>query len=422
MAKSRNRRNKRIRIDTARENLLKLNADLNDQIECRKAAEAVHPGTEPRMKGVRTRSEVRGIIATTDDFVELISKNDDGPDDESHVAEVLRDLLCFFAPYYRALLNGNFKEAAHNTVTLEMDPACCNIFTSSLIELDPAKNDHDPALRQQIPPIDRRLQHSSSTEFIAERLAPDSTREYNDALYDGIPVDFARELKTRLAPHREVPQDCACCHSPCNYHEHDNTEEWKLTSQHGVLAAILRKRRHMGSEESHSLSSTTDMIQVTAATEDDTEDDASEKSSKPFQALIDKDLCFFSTDYRAALRGGFLESRNKSVVLDLKTTDCRHLIEWLYSGRLPDVLRTTQLFSLYVFADKTDILALRRAIMTRVVEVDETMPAFFEAAVALDSLSSTSPLYRWLLDTYVHHWMSKYPTEEDMLPNQVPML
>lgn len=52
-------------------------------------------------------------------------------------------------------------------------------------------------------------------------------QEYNDALYDGIPVDFARELKTRLAPHREVPQDCPCCHSPCNYHEHDNTEEWE---------------------------------------------------------------------------------------------------------------------------------------------------------------------------------------------------
>jgi hypothetical protein len=51
MTKARNRRNKRIKIDAARENLHKLNADLSDQIDCRKAAEAVHPGTTPLIKG-----------------------------------------------------------------------------------------------------------------------------------------------------------------------------------------------------------------------------------------------------------------------------------------------------------------------------------------------------------------------------------
>ncbi|KAG9659442.1 hypothetical protein KCU64_g3851, partial [Aureobasidium melanogenum] len=114
MTKARNRRNKRVEID------------------CRKAAEAVHPGTTPRIKGIWTRLEVRGIIATTDDLVELISKDDNESDDESHVAEVHRDLLCFFAPYYRALLNENFKEAAHDTVILEMDQACCSMFVQWL--------------------------------------------------------------------------------------------------------------------------------------------------------------------------------------------------------------------------------------------------------------------------------------------------
>ncbi|KAG9568787.1 hypothetical protein KCU71_g7234, partial [Aureobasidium melanogenum] len=268
MTKARNRRNKRIRIDAARENLHKLNADLSDQIDCRKAAEAVHPGTTPRIKGIWTRSEVRGIIATSDNFIELISKDDDESDDESHVAEVHRDLLCLFAPYYRALLNGNFKEAAHNTVILEMDQACCNMFVQWLYtgfipwhdpwsfcqlyiladqtmnltlrrtimtqlfdtKFDPSINDpNTAALLNSLP------SNSPLTRYVFDRLVHHTrhmgrhfrTREYNDALYDGIPVDFARKLKTRLAPHREVPQDCPCCHSPCNYHEHDNAEEWK---------------------------------------------------------------------------------------------------------------------------------------------------------------------------------------------------
>ena len=127
-------------------------------------------------------------------------------------------------------------------------------------------------------------------------------------------------------------------------------------------------------------------------------------------------LCFFSEYYRAALQGGFLEAGNKSVVLDLKTADCHSLVGWLYTGRLPDAPRN-DLFGLYVFADSTDILALRRAIMTRVVKSEnQTLPTFSEAAVALDSLPSTSPLYRYLLDTYTHHWMFEYATKEDMLP------
>ncbi|KAG9700012.1 hypothetical protein KCU95_g1043, partial [Aureobasidium melanogenum] len=270
MTKARNRRNKRIRLDAARDNLYKLNADLRDQIECRKAVEAVHPRTEPRIKGVWTRSEVRGIIATNDDFVELISKDDDESGDESHVAEVHRDLLCFFAPYYRAIFTGHFKEVAHNTVILEMDQACCSMFVEwlytgfvpqhdpwSLCQLyifadqtmnltlrrtimtqlfdfkfDPSINDpNTAALLSSLP------SSSPLTRYVLDRLVHHTRQkgchfrkqEYNDALCDGIPVDFARELKTRLAPHREVPQDCPCCHSPCNYHEHDNTEEWELS-------------------------------------------------------------------------------------------------------------------------------------------------------------------------------------------------
>ncbi|KAG9839077.1 hypothetical protein KCU98_g4531, partial [Aureobasidium melanogenum] len=209
-------------------------------------------------------TKVRGIIATTDDLVELISKDDNESDDESHVAEVHRDLLCCFAPYYRALLNENFKEAAHDTVILEMDQACCSMFvqwlytgfiswslcqlyifadqTMNLIlrrtimtqlfdsKFDPSINDpNTSALLNSLP------SNSSLTRYVFDRFVHHTcnmgshsrTREYNDALHDDIPVEFAHKLKMRLTPHREVPQECPCCHSPCNYHEHDDSVEWE---------------------------------------------------------------------------------------------------------------------------------------------------------------------------------------------------
>lgn len=73
MTKAHNRCNKRIKIDAARENLHRLNVDLSDQIVCRKAAEAVHPGTTPRIKGIWTRSEIRYVmVSTTPSHLKLI--------------------------------------------------------------------------------------------------------------------------------------------------------------------------------------------------------------------------------------------------------------------------------------------------------------------------------------------------------------
>lgn len=206
-----------------------------------------------------------GIIATSDDFTALISKDDDDSGREFHVAEVQRDLLCFFALYYRALLNRKFKEAAHNTVLLDMDPACCKMFVNwlytgfipqdevrSLCQLyifadqtmnltlrrtimtQPFDCKFDPSISD--PTISALLSslpsNSSLSRYLFDRFVHHTrhsgrhlrTREYDDALYNCIPVEFARKLKTRLAPHREVSQDCSCCHSPCNYHQHENTE------------------------------------------------------------------------------------------------------------------------------------------------------------------------------------------------------
>lgn len=209
-----------------------------------------------------------GIIATSDNLITLISKDNDESDAVLDVAEVHRDLLCFFAPYYRALLKGPFKEAAYNTVILGMNPACCKMFvewlyTGFVPQHDPwtlcqlyifADQTMNLTLRGVImtqlfdlrfdPTIDDANtsavlyslpSNSSLTRYLFDRFVHHTrhmgrhlkTREQNDALHDGVPVEFAHKLKARLAPHRVVSQDCPCRHSPCNYHEHDGGVEWE---------------------------------------------------------------------------------------------------------------------------------------------------------------------------------------------------
>ncbi|KAI4718790.1 hypothetical protein E4T48_05055 [Aureobasidium sp. EXF-10727] len=154
-------------------------------------------------------------------------------------------------------------------------------------------------------------------------------------------------------------------------------------------------------------------------------DDDLEQDGKPFQAMVHRDLlCLFSPYYQAALKGEFSEAGKKTLDVELDFMAGRMLVGWLYSGRFTCVGGWESLFSLYVFADKTDMLALRRAIMTVILDVTKRpkrMPSFLQVSLALESLPSTSPLYRWILARYVHHWMPKYETPDTELPNEFLM-
>ncbi|CAD0111387.1 unnamed protein product [Aureobasidium uvarum] len=146
----------------------------------------------------------------------------------------------------------------------------------------------------------------------------------------------------------------------------------------------------------------TEMIQLTPTNNEPdegvTDTTESENGSKTFQAAV----------------------HNKSLVLELDSECCYLLIGWLYTGqRTTSKLRWDLLFNLYVFADKTDMLALRRHIMTviRTWRTHSQPPLFEDATIALESLPPFSPSYRWLLDLYTHHWMPDYRAPEDVLPN-----
>jgi hypothetical protein len=75
--------------------------------------------------------------------------------------------------------------------------------------------------------------------------------------------------------------------------------------------------------------------------------------------------------YIAALLRGFKEATSPHFDLELGKWDAENFVRWLYSGQLGDRLSgpmVLELIRLYIFADKFDIPALRRKILTELVE------------------------------------------------------
>ncbi|KAI5241285.1 hypothetical protein E4T43_05522 [Aureobasidium subglaciale] len=86
-----------------------------------------------------------------------------------------------------------------------------------------------------------------------------------------------------------------------------------------------------------------------------------------FHATIHRELiCYFPKDYNALLKGRFSESGQKKITLRMSKYKARLLVTWLYTGHIADDVDYQNLFQLYVFADQTDILALRRVIMNQI--------------------------------------------------------
>ncbi|THZ54083.1 hypothetical protein D6C86_09592 [Aureobasidium pullulans] len=94
---------------------------------------------------------------------------------------------------------------------------------------------------------------------------------------------------------------------------------------------------------------------------------------KLYRATVHKELlCFYSTYYTAAIKGQFSESQKHSFIVELNYEQTRLFVTWLYSGRLEyhpdDALDSEDVFALYIFADQTDIIALRRTVMSFLVD------------------------------------------------------
>lgn len=107
-----------------------------------------------------------------------------------------------------------------------------------------------------------------------------------------------------------------------------------------------------------------EMIQIQSQGNDD---------DKLYRATVHKELlCFYSTYYTAAIKGQFSESQKHSFVVELNYEQTRLFVTWLYSGRLEyhpdDGLDSEDVFALYIFADQTDVIALRRTVISFLVD------------------------------------------------------
>lgn len=132
-------------------------------------------------------------------------------------------------------------------------------------------------------------------------------------------------------------------------------------------------------------------------------------------------LCMFSKYYAAALQGQFLEARAEQLKVQLDSMDLLLFKTWLYTGYLftKDI---PTLITFYVFADRTDMLALRRTVMRELARTVMKKPALTVEAPAekepvklahvrlvLDNLPESSPLCHWMFTYYCYHWKPSQP-------------
>lgn len=124
--------------------------------------------------------------------------------------------------------------------------------------------------------------------------------------------------------------------------------------------------------------------------------------SEPFRASVHKELlCYYSAHYSSVLKGKSSEAKKGTIEVNLSYRQAHNFVRWLYTGTL-ELEETHELLYLYVFADKKEILALRRSIMSIIIEgheleVDGSM-------TDLTHLSHSCGLFHYIVDLWACKW------------------
>lgn len=116
-------------------------------------------------------------------------------------------------------------------------------------------------------------------------------------------------------------------------------------------------------------------------------------------------LCYFSRYHNALLRGNFSEAGSDSITLDLSAHETKAFVTWMYSGHFAESCDYPLLFDLYVFADKVDVPAMKKDIMTFIHKHSHHRgsPAVEDAVKAFSKLPESCGLVRWILDRFACH-------------------
>ncbi|KAG9911579.1 hypothetical protein KCU98_g7904, partial [Aureobasidium melanogenum] len=131
------------------------------------------------------------------------------------------------------------------------------------------------------------------------------------------------------------------------------------------------------------------------------------------EVYVNKDLlCFFSSYYAAALNGKFLEANKDRFEVDLSGEHLVAFRDWMYMGTFDHLIGYLSegleclYVKLYLFADQTDIIALRRNAISHLA--DEDLLTWDLAKLILMNLPENSPLRRYALDSFIAHWEPSY--------------
>lgn len=139
-------------------------------------------------------------------------------------------------------------------------------------------------------------------------------------------------------------------------------------------------------------------------------------------------LCFFSPYYRAALKGGFMESGKTQLKVNVQGNILGSVVTWMYSGTVLNMDESMEvtckiLIELYMFADEYDFLALRRCILsTWDAAWPKVLPLYAHVNEAYQHLPTDSPMLRFLVELYTHHWETNFDhcKEEEESRAQAP--
>lgn len=132
--------------------------------------------------------------------------------------------------------------------------------------------------------------------------------------------------------------------------------------------------------------------------------------SKEDQVVVSvhkKLLCHYSSYYSAALSGKFLEAKKDQFEVDLPGEHLQSFANWLYTGEVEE----GTFIQLYIFADQVDIIALRRDIVDVMAKEDDVY-RYNDISVLLMNLTQNSPLRKYMLDLYIHHWQPACDVED----------
>ncbi|CAD0092146.1 unnamed protein product [Aureobasidium vineae] len=130
-------------------------------------------------------------------------------------------------------------------------------------------------------------------------------------------------------------------------------------------------------------------------------------------------LVFFSKYYRAALTRNFSEANKNIFDVELSGEHLKLFTTWLHSGKIEEpvapkgVCVCETYVRLYIFAEQTEILALRRKVIGYLASAP--LPKYDTVALILANQPESSPLRKHVLRSYINHWTPEGDTEDNYL-------